>query len=112
MTGFPKDVRDIITARAAGACEIGYFCRPAQIHHRRPRGAGGSKRADTNTASNGLALCQACHALVESHRTVALFYGWLVRQGNNPATVPMLRHHYEWVLLADDGTVTAYTGAL
>jgi hypothetical protein len=103
VTGFPKQVRDIITARAKGGCEICFFSHPDQIHHRRPRGAGGSKAPDTNLASNGIAICAACHRMVESNRELAFTNGWLVRQGHDPATVPVLRHGSEWVQLNNDG---------
>ena len=108
MTGFPKAVRDTILARAKGGCEVCFFAQPDQIHHRRPRGAGGSKAVDTNTASNGLAICSGCHRMVESNRKEAFTNGWLVHQGHDPASVPVLRFGSDWVLLADDGTTTTY----
>jgi len=44
VTGFPKKVRAIIEARAKGICERCQFTNVGlQIHHRRPRGMGGSK---------------------------------------------------------------------
>lgn len=104
MTGFPKSVRDIITARANDFCEICGVNKPEQIHHRRPRGAGGSKAADTNQAGNGLAICTDCHAMVESRREFALDRGWLVRQGQSPADVPVV-YQGSWAVLGDDGFV-------
>jgi hypothetical protein len=103
-------VREQITRRANGMCEICFFYAAEHIHHRRPRGAGGSKAPDTNTAANGIALCTECHTWVESNRTKALEVGWLVRQGHDPASVPMVRFGSDWVLLNDDGTTTAYKG--
>ena len=109
MTGFSKTVRDQIDRRANGMCErCGLPALVVQHHHRRPRGAGGSKAADTNTAANALALCTECHTWIESNRVKALEVGWLVHQGHNPATVPVLRFGSDWVLLADDGTTTTY----
>ena len=108
VTGFPAHVRDTILARAKGGCEVCFFAQPDQIHHRRPRGAGGSKAVDTNTASNALAICAACHRMVESNRKEAFTNGWLVHQGHDPASVPVLRFGSDWVLLADDGTTTTY----
>ena len=104
MTGFPPKVREQITRRASGMCEICFFYAAEHIHHRRPRGVGGSKAPDTNTAANGLALCTECHSWVESNRTKALELGWLVRQGHNPAEMPVWIG-WRWVLLCDDGTV-------
>ena len=103
MTGFPKAVREQIVERAGGACErCGMTAQASQHHHRRARGMGGSKAADTNTAANGLLLCIPCHADVESNREEALRFGWLVRQGQNPMEVSVLRKG-AWVRLADNG---------
>jgi hypothetical protein len=106
VTGFPKKVRDLIFTRAQDFCEICGFDRPEQAHHRRARGAGGSRRPDTNQASNGLAISGACHQMVESRRTLAYERGWLVRQGHNPTQVPVLRYGSEWVLLDNTGNTT------
>lgn len=91
-TGFSKAVRDLIAARSEGVCElmIPLVCtgRGEQAHHRRPRGIGGSRRDDTNLASNGLWLCASCHAYIESHRTEALEKGWLLRQPTRSSAAP------------------------
>jgi len=76
-----------------------------QYHHRRPRGMGGSKAADTNTASNCALLCGFCHAHVEKQRQASLWAGWLVRQGENPAQTPLFLDR-RWVFLDDFGYVT------
>ncbi len=104
MTGFPQAVRDMVLNRCGGFCEACGVDRPEQMHHRRARGAGGSRRADTNTASNALAISAACHALIESRREFALDRGWLVLQGHNPSEVPVVWQG-TWVLLTDDGGV-------
>lgn len=91
-TGFPTATRQVIQQRAQGACEalIVTVCtgRGEQAHHRRPRGIGGSRRYDTNLASNGLWLCASCHAYIESHRTEALEKGWLLRQPTRSSAAP------------------------
>jgi 5-methylcytosine-specific restriction protein A len=111
VSGFPKDVRDIVIARANGTCERCGFAAPAyQIHHRRPRGAGGSTAADTNTASNALCVCISCHGAIEANRSDALEHGWLVRQGQNPCGIRVLRLN-TWVTLDDFGYVTPTEGA-
>lgn len=75
------------------------------IHHRRPRGLGGSRRADTNDCANLLTLCTPCHVHVESHRGEALSNGWLVPQGTDPATVGCLvEHGSRFVYLSADGS--------
>ena len=103
-TGFSPSVRGIVLERCAGLCEVCGRQRMAQIHHRRPRGAGGSKAADTNRASNALAVCSDCHSWIEHNRIKALSNGWLVRQGHSPRMTPVLYGGAGgWVFLADDG---------
>jgi 5-methylcytosine-specific restriction endonuclease McrA len=73
------------------------------VHHRRPRGAGGSKAADTNSPSNCVILCPDCHIAVESRRAEAQFDGWLVPQGAAPARVAVLiEHGGRWAYLTAD----------
>lgn len=104
---FSQKTRDLIHHRAKGRCEIcGLPVIDGQIHHRRPRGMGGTKRKETGTASNGLYVHLKCHARVESNRSEGLAKGWIVSQQQDPCTVPVVR----WdglFLLADDGTVTS-----
>jgi 5-methylcytosine-specific restriction protein A len=103
VTGFSKKVRDMVATRANGRCERCGLSAPAyQIHHRRPRGAGGSKAVDTNCASNGFFVCVSCHSAIEDNRADSLQFGWLVRQGQSPTDVKVLRRG-TWVQLADDG---------
>ena len=107
MTGFPKPVRELVTRRANGSCErCGMAAQAYQHHHRRPRGMGGSTAPDTNTASNSLFVCIPCHNEIEANREEALRYGWLVRQGQDPETVTVLRRGV-WSRIYNDGTVKA-----
>lgn len=106
MTGFSKQVREAITRRAQGVCERCGCAAPAyQHHHRRPRGMGGSTADDTNQPANGFFVCVACHCAIESDRELSLANGWLVRQGQIPANVPVMRQG-RWVLLDNNGYVT------
>ena len=63
------------------------------IHHRRPRGMGGSSLEASGHPSNGLTLCGSgttgCHGWVESHRRQALADGYLLEQWQDPATTPI-----------------------
>jgi 5-methylcytosine-specific restriction protein A len=104
MTGFTRAARQVLIDRSGGMCEICGMAPPADAHHRRPRSAGGTRRADANLPSNGLMLCRDCHSLVESRREFALDRGWLVRQGQSPADVPLV-YQGNWALLGDDGFV-------
>ena len=109
-TGPTAEVVETVYERAAYSCEIcteGVGDRRGvdhHIHHRRPRAAGGSKRADTNLPSNLLLLCPTCHRQVESHRGPAQSMGWLVVQGTDPATVAVLVQRDRWVYLTESGT--------
>lgn len=99
MTGFPNQVREMVLRRADGRCErCGMHCDVLQLHHRRPRGMGGSTDPATNTASNAVGLCPGCHAICESKRLDAEYMGFLVGQGHDPAAVPVFRWG-QWVVL-------------
>jgi len=102
VTGFPKPVRDLVHARSGGFCERCGEQPAVQIHHRRPRGMGGSSREDTNNAANALHLCVGCHQWIESNRAEAVEMGWLVRQESKPLHMPVLLRG-EWVWLDDAG---------
>jgi 5-methylcytosine-specific restriction enzyme A len=122
-TGFPPVVQKIIRTRSGGICEIragwrigGCEGSPAvHRHHRRNRGAGGSRRADTNLASNGLDACYNCHEYIGMNPSVAYQKGWLIRQGCAPSSVPIFYRNTEWILLDDDGytyTIPAPVGGV
>ena len=103
-TGFPPKVRQQIVERSSGRCEVmasGCTFTATAIHHRRARGAGGTRRPDTNLPSNALCVCDACHRRIESQRTEALAAGWLVPQNGVPAAVPVV-YRGEWMRLDDD----------
>ena len=102
-TGFPTRVRNLINKRAQHRCEIcGIRKRDMQIHHRKPRGMGGTSDERVNEPSNGLLLCASCHGFVESSRGDAYRMGWLVRGEGLPPLVPARRWD-GWKWLARDG---------
>lgn len=112
-TGPSPEVVDAVLERASHSCEIcgsGLGDRRVddwQIQHRRPRGNGGTLRPETNWPSNLMLLCPGCHLdgdeAVESRREAALAAGWLVHQGDDPATVPVVIHGPRLVYLTVDG---------
>lgn len=106
MTGFSPKVRQIIQDRADEICERCSLRPVSEHHHRRPRGSGGSRRADTNTPANAAGLCSECHLRCERYRSEALDLGWLVPQGIDPSTVPVYYRQSDWVLLEEDGSIT------
>lgn len=107
-TGFSKEVLALIDARSSGQCEIlatGCTLLGEQYHHRRPRGAGGTRRPDTNEASNGLLCCTRCHLRIESARTWALAHGFLLTQSSHPTSEPVWWRCSQTVLLDDGGNL-------
>lgn len=95
----------LVAARNGGRC---LRCgRPgSQIHHRLPRGAGGTSNPKINSPSNLVWLDFACHAEIESHRTVSYRTGWLVRRGADPAEQYLINLHDQMIMLLPDGTMT------
>jgi 5-methylcytosine-specific restriction protein A len=90
MTGFSPKVRALILERDGGCVICGRSYGALQIHHRAPRGMGGSKAAWVNQAPNGITLCDEHHRWVEANRTEAEAAGWIVRRGVTlPANVPV-----------------------
>jgi 5-methylcytosine-specific restriction protein A len=92
-TGFSVETIQLIEARSQFNCEVmaQNVCQiqAHTIHHRRPRGMGGTRREATNFAGNGMAVCMACHAAIESRRVWAITNGFLVRQRDDPHTIPV-----------------------
>lgn len=99
---FSPKVAALIWARDEGACVIcgvGLWWEDRgnswSIHHRCPRGMGGSRAPWVGQAANGLVLCgtgtTGCHGDVETNRDTAYAKGWLVRRNGvlRPAAVPV-----------------------
>jgi 5-methylcytosine-specific restriction protein A len=101
---FSPEVKKAIIKRSNDRCEVcGSVANYNQIHHRRPRGMGGSKDPLCGSAANGIFVHPSCHAMIESNREQAYKKGWLVHQGHDPAYVP-IKKYSGWVLLNHDGT--------
>lgn len=82
------------------------------IHHRVPRGMGGTKRKDVNSAANLIALCGSgvtgCHGWIEQNRAEGIKTGFLVSKfGPVAAKVPVWHHRYGQVFLLPDGGVSS-----
>lgn len=107
MSGFtPAQVGQILT-RDDGACvrcgaQVTHQPRGVawSIHHRRPRGMGGSRSPEVNATPNGLVLCGSgttgCHGWVEAHRDRARQEGLLVPSWRDPADVPVRTRRHGW----------------
>ncbi|ORL34997.1 HNH endonuclease [Prescottella equi] len=105
-TGPTQPVVEMVLMRSGGNCEVmaGPSCLLSahQIHHRRPRGMGGTRRASTNAPSALLHVCWPCHGHIEANREKALKNGWLVSQGDEPVEQSVLWRGRP-VLLDDNG---------
>lgn len=88
---FSDRVRRIIEQRSLGRCEVCGLNRSGmQIHHRRPRGMGGTVDGWVGDSPNGLMICQGCHRMVEDRRHWAYTKGLLVRHGWHSVDVPVM----------------------
>lgn len=102
---FTEKGRRLIVERAKGRCELcgAHAQETAQIHHRRPRGMGGTKNPESRSVANGLYVHFRCHQRIELNRADALKNGWLVLQSGDLSQPVLL--HYGWVVLHEDGSV-------
>lgn len=103
-TGPEERIRQLVLARdelRCQRCSASVKWGGCQVHHRLPRGLGGSSDPAINEPCNLLTLCSGCHGRVESYRTEAYAHGWLVERGRNPADVPVLRFGRTWSWLGD-----------
>jgi hypothetical protein len=103
---FTEKTRQVIRERAANRCEL---CGTpvgidAQIHHRKPRGMGGTKDPRSRSAANGLFVHFRCHERIERNREESYAFGWLVLQTQDSHETPVRLHH-GWFLLNDDGSL-------
>lgn len=87
------------------------------IHHRCPRGMGGSKAVPwINLAANLVTLCGSgtagCHGHIEKHREQAYADGWLVSRLRlpKPDEVRIQHARHGLVLLDNFGGVSAWEG--
>jgi 5-methylcytosine-specific restriction enzyme A len=97
-TGFGRLTIEAAYLRCEGLCEgcgqelRGELHSPLghTAHHRRPRRMGGSQLPDTSGIENALMLNADCHSWVESNRTWGYRHGFIVRQDELPAAIPVL----------------------
>ena len=105
---FSVFTKGLLSERSKGLCEYcGLGVSDPQYHHRRPRGMGGTKRADSGGPENAVVVHPACHVLIESNRNASLRDGFLVWQHKSPADSPILISG-RWLLLNRDGSTTVY----
>lgn len=112
-TGPSVVTRNAVIERAAGVCErCGQAIRgDYSIHHRKPRGMGGTNDPAANSPANLVLLCGSattpggCHTAVERFRQSAITTGFVVARTADPAKVAIKKHN-GWFVLNPDGTAT------
>ena len=107
---FTEKTRELIQERADYRCEICgiRMAYGGQIHHRQPRGMGGSRNKEIASPANGIYVHMNCHAMVESIRSRAYTMGWLVHRGRSIGSQEV-RLWDGWFLLTDDGLRLPYS---
>lgn len=109
-TGPSRATVDLIWYRDNSRClRCGVGLYPGaehSIHHRIPRGMGGTRSAAINHPTNLMLLCGSgvtgCHGWVESNRDAARNIGFLVRVDDDPETIPFQDAAGDWWLLDDN----------
>lgn len=106
--GVHPDTRREVLARAYFTCEFcGWKNNSLNIHHRTPRGMGGTRVKEINEPANLLVLCGSgttgCHGWVESHRQEAYELGLLVKRGQNPELIPFQNKEGQIYTLLNNG---------
>lgn len=79
----------------------------ATVHHRKPRGLGGSSDPAINALANLLWVCgtgtTGCHGWIEHNRADARAAGWLVPYTVDPLLIPVRLWDGRVVTLDNDG---------
>lgn len=92
------DAKAVVAERALWRCEVCgcslMFCPVGySFHHRRLRGMGGSKRADTHAPQNLLLLCGSgttgCHGFAHHNRAFASDHGTIISRSVDPLEQPV-----------------------
>ena len=124
MSAPTKQTLHLVFTRDEGCCArcgapiSGVRGRDWSLHHRRPRGSGGSSLAWVNLPGNLIILCGSgvtgCHGYVESYRETAVARGFLVSMNGWAVSSQVLVDHviHGKVFLLDDGTVSTGEGVI
>lgn len=111
-TGLSRTVRETVLERdgyRCFRCGVSILDQAYSIHHRRPRGSGGSSDPETNLTANAITLCgtgtTGCHGDIESHRDLSRRLGFLIPNTRSctPRLVPVLHHTFGHVVLDNNG---------
>lgn len=112
-TGPSKKLKDQLkTKRAKGVCERCAGRGRLDVHHRRARKMGGTKRPEINDPSNLLVLCRSCHHAItdsQGNRPTYEFEGLLIREDGRDTTTVKVLLAGGWFLLDNQGAKTPTT---
>lgn len=101
-----RATRALLHDRSAGFCEVCGQRGGDNVHHRLPRGMGGTTR-NIHTVEWLLYVCGSgttgCHGHIEANRTEAYTKGWLLRSHSRPETSPVWLYGHTFVILTPDG---------
>lgn len=102
-------VKHIVNERDQGSC-VKCQAGATDIHHRTPRGMGGTSDPEINYGLAGLvSLCRPCHGHVHANPAESYKNGLLVHSWEDPAACPItLANETVVIHLAADGTVRKY----
>jgi hypothetical protein len=126
MSGPTRATRLAVLRRDGGQCvrcgrvvadpDSGAPLAEYSLQHRKPRGMGGSRDPQINSATNLIVLdgdgVTGCHGWVEANREDARLMGWLVPQWRNPAEVPVRHHGHGWAWARPNAWVPLTTAEL
>lgn len=107
MSAVPKKIKDIVSERSEGHCEVGLIAigcttRGRHKHHRKISGR-------EHVVENLLDICHVCHAHIHAHPALSYAMGWLVKRNYSPGEVTVIRQGQE-VTLTEDGGVEIVDG--
>lgn len=110
-TGPTQLVRNAVIFRDNFSCRRCGKTPASQIHHRAPRGRGGTKCEWINGKANLALLDLECHEFIERNRTYGYETGWLIKRNSNdlPEEVPLTDIYGRQFFLDDLGGVTYIT---
>ena len=107
MSGFTPALKAEIRERDGYQCQhCGRGVNPGEVHHRRPRGMGGSKNPNANAPSRLVLLCGDSHRWIEANREEARSQGFLLGPGDDAEEIPILAFDGVRYVLRDDLTRT------
>lgn len=97
--------RQVVMERSGWRCERCLSLPVDAVHHRRPKGMGGTDVAWVEQPANLVALCRGCHEWVHAHPYEARQSGWLLSKWSGMAdSSPITDLSGVTVWLTDDGS--------